>query len=291
MSELERAPASQTDISAGWRAHLSLHYSRDGDRTVALDRHSGPLRVLQRLYPEGPGICHHVLVHPPGGVVGGDVLELDARLDEGTHAVLTTPGATRFYRSDGAAALQTASVTLAAGARLEWLPMESIAHRGCIAQNRLQLSLAAEAEALGWDLLVLGLPASGDQFDSGQYLQHLEVQDAWLERGLIAAADTRLLHSPLGLAGRRVLATMWFTAGSALAAARRDALLDAVRAELADDPLRRHAGATAAHPRVVVLRVLADSVEPAMALLRRVRAAWRGLAWQLPNNPPRLWQT
>lgn len=270
---------------------MSLHYTRDGDRTVALDRHSGPLRVLQRLYPEGPGICHHVLVHPPGGVVGGDVLELDARLDEGTHAVLTTPGATRFYRSEGATALQSAQVSLAPGARLEWLPMESIAHRGCIAQNRLQLSVAAGAEAMGWDLLVLGLPASGDQFDDGQYLQHLEVQGAWLERGLVDAADQRLLHSPLGLAGRRVLATMWFTTGSALAPARRDALLDAARAELTDDPLRLQAGATAAHPRVVVLRVLADGVEPAMALLRRVRAAWRSLAWGLQAHPPRLWQT
>jgi urease accessory protein len=208
------ASALETGAAAGWRAHLSLHYTRDGDRTGALDRHSGPLRVLQRLYPEGPGICHHVLVHPPGGVVGGDVLELDARLDEATHAVLTTPGATRFYRSDGATAVQSARVALAAGARLEWLPMESIAHRGCIAHNRLHLSLAEGAEALGWDLLALGLPASGDQFDTGRYLQHLEVQGAWLERGLVDAADQRQLHSPLGLAGRRVLATMWFAAGA-----------------------------------------------------------------------------
>ena len=275
----------------GWRAHLSLHYTLDGHRTVALDRHSGPLRVLQRLYPEGPGICHHVLVHPPGGVVGGDVLELQALLEEGTHAVITTPGATRFYRSEGALALQHGRLALAAGARLEWLPMESIAHRGCLVQNRLQLALAPGAEALGWDVLVLGLPAAGDEFDSGHYLQHLELQGAWLERGLIAAADTTLLHSPLGLAGKRVLATMWFAAGSAWAPARRDALLDAARAELEHDALRPRAGATAAHPQVVVLRVLADRVEPAMALLRRVRAAWRALAWQMQPNPPRLWQT
>jgi len=290
-SSASSAGGNRADSPAGWRAHLSLHYSLLGDRTVALDRHSGPLRVLQRLYPEGPGICHHVLVHPPGGVVGGDVLELDARLDPGTHAVLTTPGATRFYRSEGATALQSARVALAPGSRLEWLPLESIAHRGCIAHNRLQLSVAAGAEAMGWDLLALGLPAAGDQFDAGQYLQHLEVQGAWLERGLVDASDQRLLQSPLGLAGRRVLATMWFCAGTALAPARRDALLDAVRTELSDDPLRPRAGATAAHPRVVVLRVLADRVEPAMALLRRVRAAWRALAWQLQSNPPRLWQT
>jgi urease accessory protein UreH len=78
-----------------WHGTLSLRYSREQDRTVALDRHEGPLRVLQRLYPEGPGVCHHVLVHPPGGIVGGDVLQVDLDLASRTHALVTTAGATR----------------------------------------------------------------------------------------------------------------------------------------------------------------------------------------------------
>jgi urease accessory protein UreH len=81
-----------------WHAHLSLNYRRDAERTLVHDRHTGPLRVLASLYPEGPAICHNVLVHPPGGIVGGDVLELELTLGEQSHALLTTPGATRFYR-------------------------------------------------------------------------------------------------------------------------------------------------------------------------------------------------
>ena len=275
-----------------WHAKLQLHYTHDGRGTTALDRHEGPLRVLQRLYPEGPAICHHVLVHPPGGIVGGDVLALDARLERGSHALITTPGATRFYRSAGETSLQQVQATLADGARLEWLPMETIAYSACQAHNRLRFDLAPGAEMIGWDVLALGLPAAGQAFDRGCFVQQLELPGAWLERGAIDAADARLLDSPMGWAGRRVLATLWFASGSALSPARREDLLDGARAAVAaHDSLSAQAGATAPHERVVVLRALADRVEPAMQLLKQVWAAWRGTAWELSATAPRLWRT
>ena len=274
-----------------WHGHLWLHYTREGERTTAHDRHEGPLRVLQRLYPEGPAVCHHVLVHPPGGIVGGDVLDIDATLDAGSHALITTPGATRFYRSAGAAAAQHATLRVADGARLEWLPRETIAYRGCIGENRVRLELAPGAQAIGWDVLALGLPAAGQAFDSGVFTQHLELPGRWLERGRIAAGDLRLLESPLGLAGLRVLATAWFASGSPLPDAQREALLAAARECAGACPLTARCGVTAAHEGVIVLRALAERVEPAMALLQQVRAAWRSLAWRLPANTPRVWQT
>ncbi|MEO7850759.1 MAG: urease accessory protein UreD, partial [Rubrivivax sp.] len=149
----------------GWHARLQLHYRRDGERCVARARHEGPLRILRSLYPEGPCICHHVLVHPPGGIVGGDVLTLQATLEADTHALITTPGATRFYRSDGETAEQHVQAHVEAGARLEWLPLETIAYSGCQAANRMRFELAPGAEMIGWDVLALGLPASGQGFD------------------------------------------------------------------------------------------------------------------------------
>lgn len=283
------ASDDEAPASPGWLGHLRLDYRRDGDRTLAHDRHKGPLRVLQRLYPEGPAVCHHVLVHPPGGIVGGDTLAIDATLGTDSHALLTTPGAARFYRSLGAPARQTVHARLEAGARLEWLPLETIAYGGCLAENRLVFDLAPGAETIGWDLLALGLPAAGQAFDRGQVQQHLELPGAWLERGLTRADDHRLLDGPLGWAGRRVLGTLWFAAGEALAPARRDALLDAARAAAA--PPTVVAGATAPAGRVVVLRLLAERVEPAMALMQAVRAAWRALAWDLAAETPRIWRT
>lgn len=273
--------------TAGWTARLSLHYTRDGERTVGRDRHEGPLRVLKALHPEGPGICHHVIVHPPGGVVGGDQLHVDLQAGAGTHALITTPGATRFYRSDGATARQQVHLQLAAGARVEWLPLETIAHAGCIAENRLTLDLADGAECLGWELLALGLPAAGEAFDRGSFLQQLELPGAWLDRGRLRAADGLLLDGQLGLAGHRVLGTLWLAAGRPWDEARREALLDGARALLGDAV----AGATAVHGQVLVLRLLADRVEPAMRLLQAVRAAWRRSAWGLEAEPPRVWRT
>lgn len=284
---------------------LRLQYWRDGAATRAHALHQGPLRVLQALYPEGPGICHHVLVHPPGGMVGGDVLDLQVTLDAGAHALLTTPGAARFYRSAGPAAVQRVRLALETGARLEWLPLEAIAYPGCRGENRLEMTLAPGAELLAWDVLALGLPASRQPFVSGRQTQHLHWPGVWLEHGVIDAADGALLSGPAGLAGQRVLGTLWWASGTPLDGARREALLAAARGALgaaamaapgvrAAGPVADGAvvaGATSPQAGLVLVRLLAPSVEPALALLQRVRAAWRALAWGLPAAPPRIWRT
>ena len=284
-------------IDMSWHGHLNLDYRLDGERTIALDRHDGPLRVLQRLYPEGNRVCHHVLVHPPGGLVGGDVLAIAMNLQAGSHALITTPGATRFYKSTGADAVQTLVAKVADGARLEWLPLETLAYRACKATNRMRFELAPGAEMMGWDVLALGLPAAAEPFDdaalgrNGHFTQEIELPGVWLERGTVRADDARLLDSPLGWAGHRVMATMWLATGTPMSRERREALLDATRQIQGEHPLAHTAGSTSPHEQVVVLRVLAQRVEPAMNLLTQVWAQWRQTAWHLTPCPPRVWKT
>jgi urease accessory protein len=271
-----------------WHAQLSLDYrlDPDGARTLAHDRHHGPLRVLKALYPEDPRVCHHVLVHPPGGVAGGDQIELDVGVGPGAHALITTPGATRFYRSAGASARQSVRLRLARGARLEWLPMANLAYDGCLAESRVSFELDAQAQMIGADLLVLGLPASHAPFERGRFSQHLEWPGHWLERGLIDAGDRRLLDSPLGLGGHPVMALLWCAAADGFAAAERDALLDAARQDAA-----ALEGSSAPQPGLVVWRALGGAVEPLWQRLVRLRAAWRALCWRLPATAPRVWST
>jgi urease accessory protein len=275
-----------------WHARLDLNYHRDdARRTVLRHAHTGPLRILKSLYPEGDGICHNVIVHPPGGLVGGDLLDMHVRAGAGTHALLSTPGATRFYRTDGPAATQQVALTLEAGARLEWLPLEAIAYPGCLAHNTLRATLAEDAELIGWDVSALGLPTAGRPFDRGCLTQHLEIPGLWLERSRIDAADTRLLESPLGLAGQRCLGTLWLACGAPLSRERREQLLEAVRAGLDGEAAQGvQAGATCPHPQVLVLRAVAPLVEPLMALFQRTWAVLRAQAWGLPTEPPRIWK-
>jgi urease accessory protein len=279
----------------GWRGSLDLEYRveplRGARRTVLHDRHDGPLRVLASLYPEDPEVCHNVLVHPPGGLVAGDELDVGLTLHDGAHALVTTPGATRCYRSTGATATQRVHARIGANARLEWLPLETIAYSGCIAEGHLRFELAPDAEMIGWEVLALGLPTSQLPFVRGSYTQSIELPGVWHERGRIDAADSRLLDSALGWAGQRVMGTLWFGRGSELGEPRRSALLEAARAILHADPLRHSAGVSAVRGGVIALRVLAPRVEPVMTLLGGVWARWRSLGWNRTACAPRVWRT
>jgi urease accessory protein len=272
-----------------WNAQLSLDYRFEEPRTLLRFAHDGPLRVLQSLYPEGQGICHNVLVHPPGGLVEGDTLAIDVSVAAGAHALVSTPGATRFYKSSGQAATQSVTLRLSEGARLEWLPLETIAYPGCQAVNQLRLDLAPGAELLAWDVTALGLPGAQQPFDTGHLRQSLHWPGVWREEAQLAATDTALLNSPLGLAGHRCMGTLVLACGTPMGNARREQLLDTVRAAVALHALAATTGATCPHERVLVVRTLSPLVEPAMDLFKHLWTQLRPALWGLGSTPPRIW--
>jgi len=274
-----------------WNASLILRYQRRHATTTVAHKHLGPLRIFHSHYPQGPGLCHNVLIHPPGGLVGGDRLDIRIHAEAFCHALLTTPGATRFYRSLGADATQSIDIELEQGAKLEWLPMETLAYPGCQAVNSLRAKLAPEAQLLAWEVTALGLPISGQPFDSGFLQQRIEIADCWLDQGRIDALDKRLMDSPLGLAGQRCLGTLVLASGSPWPSQTREALLQSARDSLAQSPTATRSGATCTHDRVLVVRALGPLVEPVMQTLK---AAWRNVracAWGSEAAEPRIWKT
>ncbi len=272
-----------------WQANLSLDYKAEQGRTVLRHQHDGPLRILKSLYPEGDSICHNVIVHPPGGLVGGDVLDIRVRVGEGAHGLISTPGATRFYASDEQWATQRVRISLEPGARLEWLPLEAIAYPGCRAQNDWQANLAEGAELLAWDVTALGLPSAGQPFTRGHFEQQLRIPGLWLEQAQIDANDQCLLNSPLGLGGLRCMGTLLLAAGSEITRERREALLGNVREVLLGAPEEVRVAATCPNGRMLVVRAMAPMVEPLMACLQLVWRDLRPAAWDIPGQVPRIW--
>jgi urease accessory protein len=266
-----------------WSARLSLGFGNQAGTTRLLQReHAGPLRVQKALYPEHPSVCHAIVVHPPGGVVGGDQLRIEARVGQGAHALLTSPGAAKWYRANGRPSELAVVLDIGPGASLEWLPQESIFFDRADALIEQSISLADDARYLGCEIICLGRRAAGERFGSGSIRQRTTITRAgrllWWEQGRLA---TELVDSPLGLAGKTVCATM-IAVGSRLPAP----VLAALRG-LCDEPLF----GVSQLPDVLTVRYLGDDSEVARELML---AAWGLLRPALLGRPPcelRSWRT
>jgi urease accessory protein len=270
--------------SAGWRAELALCYERDGERTVlAQRRHHGPLVVQKPLYPEGDAVCHSIVVHPPGGIAGGDEIVLSASIAEGAAVLLTTPGASKWYRSGGPWAKQ--NVRFEVSGTLEWLPQETILYNGARADLRSEIRLARNALFVGWEILCLGRTGSGERYAAGTGLLATRLwrdgELVWNERGRIEG-DGTLLSSRAGFGGRTVCGTL-------LAAAPEisDALLAACRNPA---PASGEAAVTRM-PGLLAARFLGDSSEAAKRYFARLWALLRPALAGRDACEPRIWRT
>ena len=280
------APA-EINSSTGWAAELSLAFEARGAATVLARRqHRGPLTVQRPFYPEGPAVCQVTLLHPPGGLVGGDQLQLTATLDAGAQALITTPAASKIYRSAAAVAQQRQHFHLAAGAALEWLPQETILFSGAHFRSQTRVDLAPGGRFLGWEITCLGRPACAERFDVGHGAIALELwedgQPLFIERGRYAGGGA-LLTAPWGLGNQPVVGT-W------LALDAPAELIDALRARLSEmaDPARW--GLTRL-PRVLALRYRGPSAAEARALFIRAWTLVRPTLLGRDAHPPRIWAT
>ena len=274
-------------MNTGWEANLHLRYTHDTGRTTLQERrHTGPLVVQKVLYPEGDAVCHTLIVHPPGGIVGGDRLLIDAQLGDNAKVLFTTPGATRWYRSMGAAASQTVNLHARPGAIVEWLPQETIYFDNTHARNSLDVYLEGDASFIGWEIACLGRQRAGELFENGRVRQAMRIQvdgrTVFVERGQLGAQDA-LLKSPLGFSGDKVFATL--VAHSPKCSV---ALLEQCRAVAVPEGMR--IGLTLIG-NTLIGRSLGNSSEQTRALFANW---WKIIREPITGHiaiPPRIWQT
>lgn len=277
------------ETPTGWEATLKLEFSATPNRTTLTHReHRGPLRVQKPLYPEGERICHAVIVHPPGGIAGGDRLHIHVDVREGAHALITTPGATKWYKANGRHSAQDVAARVEASALLEWLPQETIIYNQADTFNTTAIELDSNALYLGWEVLCLGRTASGESFNAGRHRQRFTIRqnDAllWNEQGHLDGGSAALF-SPAGFAGATVCGTL-LAAGKPVS----QQLLDEARASIA---LRSDLSRLAVTrlPNLLAARYLGPSSEEAKQAFATLWSVLRPALTGHAAVAPRLWST
>ena len=201
-----------SQISTAWHGSLDLVYVHNNGTTKLIHNQvRSPLKVQRPFYPEGEAVCHSVVLHTAGGMVGGDRLTQTIHLKPNAQALITTAAASKVYRSNGQDARQTIELQIEAGAYLEWLPQETIMFNGAIYQQDLRVELAPQANWLGWEITRFGRSARGETFLQGEWRSHTEVwqqgHPLWIDRQWLPAGED-IINSPHGLAGQPIVATL-----------------------------------------------------------------------------------
>jgi urease accessory protein len=277
-----------------WRGELALELAATERGTViARRRHEGPFCVQQPFYP-GDGTCHVYLLHPPGGLAAGDVLDLDVEVRAGAAALLTTPAATKFYRSDGAPSVQRQRLRVAAGAALEWLPLETILFGGSRAVIETEIELAPGARFVGWEQLSLGRPLSGDRYATGTLEQHTSIAsgaEPLLLESLRFAAGDQLLTAACGFQSFGVCGALYaFPANDSLLMCVRKRIGAAIPSIEPRRSTQVRCGATLLG-ELLVVRCLASEPETLRNLFEALWCELRPGVLGCAPSPPRVWRT
>ncbi len=199
------------DKSNNWYGNLNLVYAQHRGKTQIIhSQMKAPLKVQRPFYPED-GVCHSVVLHTAGGIVGGDRNNLSFHLQPNAQALITTATASKIYRSDGVQAVQNMQVRVDTDACLEWLPQETIVFDGAIFRQNLQVELAPGARLLSWEITRFGRTARGERFLTGDWKSHTEVWQQkvplWIDRQWLPAG-TKIIDSPHGLAGQPIVGSL-----------------------------------------------------------------------------------
>lgn len=272
------------------QARLSLKFAeRDGATRLVSREHFGPLLVQKPLYPEGQKVCHAVIIHPPGGIVGGDQLEVSAHAEASANAQITTPGAAKWYKANGHVSQQKIRICVDQGACLEWVPQETIFYNNANVAIDHQVTLSEDAIYVGCEILCFGRTASGETFDHGQIKQRTSIRRnnkmIWLEQ-IRLQGESPAMNGPLALSGKTVCATLILT-GKTIP----QPLLDLAREEA--QKITRNAGQVGISQlkSIVVARYLGNSSEVARHTMLRVWGLFRPEILGREAIVPRMWNT
>lgn len=290
-----RTQQTAENPSQFWYACLELGFSYQAANqrtTLAYRKHSGPVRVQKMLWPEKSGVCHAIIVHPPAGIAGGDHLTFDIQVDMNAHALVTTPGAGKWYKTNAKQAFQHIHIRLKDNAIFEWLPQETMLFNGAHAESETLIHLDIAASFIGWDILVLGRQARNECFTEGQYrnqFQLLRDNRLLVADRLNFSGNDRWLTSRLGMNGHAVMGSFWAVAPEKY---RSSVYLDEHVAVIRELMMRMKVNVSLTLlDDVICARFLGDDVRQCHDAFAAIRAKLRRYWFDLDEEFPRIWRT
>ncbi|MDX2503957.1 MAG: urease accessory protein UreD [Gammaproteobacteria bacterium] len=280
-------PDSKHNTHNTWKASLDLVFTAKNQKTIlSKNLHNGPLMVQKPFYPEASIVCHVYLLHPPGGVVHGDQLNIKLNVETQAHALVTTPAAGKFYRSTGQFASLTQTLRVHDSALLEWLPQETLLFNASKVNLKTLINLSANARFIGWEMLCLGRKASTEPYTSGECRQHFEVwrehKPLFIERCHIEG-QSPMLTEKWGMARWPLTATL-------IATHCDQAQLKAVQDLLAQFSVKGHMSVTLKED-LLICRFLGEQAEHARDCFIKVWALIRPSIMAQDIHIPRIWNT
>ncbi|MEB3218163.1 MAG: urease accessory protein UreD, partial [Nostocales cyanobacterium 94392] len=205
---------SETAVESfeNWHGKLNLVYSYNQNKTILIQsKNQAPLKIQRPFYPEGQSICHSVILHTAGGIVGGDKLSSNIHLQSHAKALITTAAANKIYRSNGLQARQNIDIKIDNHGCLEWLPQETIVFNSAIYRQDIRIELADYANFIGWEITRFGRTARKEKFIEGEWRSHFEIwqnnKPLWIDRQYLPGSE-EIFHSPHGLAGKPIVGTL-----------------------------------------------------------------------------------
>lgn len=275
-----------------WEARLDLAFAHENQRSyLAFKKHLGPLVLQKTLHPEGAGCCHGIVIHPPGGVAGGDQLTMTFTLDSGANALLTTPGAGKWYKANGQFAMQDINIDIQAGACLEWMPQENILFNESQVKFNTQVHLASDATYAAWDVTCFGRQAQAEAWEQGAMQQNISIwrdgQHIWQESAMLKPQD-KVMQSLVGLHGNLVVGNFVVATPETMP----DGVLAQCRQVKADFLLDRQAqcGVTAL-PSIFAARYVGKCSQSAKQYFEALWAILRPWYAKRDMLRPRIWNT
>lgn len=276
-----------------WYAKLELGFEAEQARTVLRHRkHHGPVRVQKMLWPEKTGVCHAIIVHPPAGIAGGDHVTFDMKVSAHAHALVTTPGAGKWYKTNQKQAFQHIHISLDDHAIFEWLPQESMLFNGAHAHSETLIHLQQNSSFIGWDMLVIGRQACHEQFTSGAYFNQFKLyrnQQLLVADTLSFQGNDRWLSSCLGMNKKACVGNFWAVPPEKF---RRTEILD-VHIDLIRELIVRMKMTVTVSllDDVIVARYLGNDVRQCHDAFAAIRARLRNYWFDLTEEFPRIWKT